>query len=216
MAADDDIAVEGFICPDCRRRFDSSDTLVEHFGSAHVERDRESYSGERTVAKAPGDAVEAGVEATTAYRDVARASSTNRGQGEAKLEKDAASDSLRGQLFGGRSGVVGATASNNHPTEDTGVGRRGIVAEQKAVMDEQNQYLESVGRAVSELGLLGRNIGASLDAQGGTLGRVAEKIEETDDRASFVTRKAARQAQSSKPKKPTFLMSVALQARRVD
>ncbi|CAM9411919.1 unnamed protein product [Laminaria digitata] len=78
-------------------------------------------------------------------------------------------------------------------------------------MAGQDEYLDSVGRAVAELGLLGRNIGASLDGQGATLERVMEKTEESNDRTAFVTRKAARQAQSSKPKKPTFVMSVALQ-----
>lgn len=86
-----------------------------------------------------------------------------------------------------------------------------MIAEQKAVMASQDAYLESVGEAVKELGLLGRNIGASLDGQGATLDRVAEKTTEVDDRTAFVTRKAARQAQSSKPKKPTFVMSLALQ-----
>ena len=81
-------------------------------------------------------------------------------------------------------------------------------------MAGQDEYLDSVGRAVAELGLLGRNIGASLDGQKATLERVMDKTEESNDRTAFVTRKAARQAQSSKPKKPTFVMSVALQVRR--
>ena len=80
-------------------------------------------------------------------------------------------------------------------------------------MASQDAYLDSVGQAVKELGLLGRNIGASLDGQGETLDRVAEKTSEANERAAFVTRKAARQVQSSRPKKPTFVMSVALQVR---
>lgn len=80
-------------------------------------------------------------------------------------------------------------------------------------MASQDAYLDSVGQAVKELGLLGRNIGASLDGQGETLDRVAEKTSEANERAAFVTRKAARHVQSSRPKKPTFVMSVALQVR---
>ncbi|CAN0564343.1 unnamed protein product, partial [Ectocarpus sp. 12 AP-2014] len=78
-------------------------------------------------------------------------------------------------------------------------------------MASQDAYLDSVGQAVKELGLLGRNIGESLDGQGATLDRVAEKSSEANDRTAFVTRKAARQAQSSKPMNPTFVMSLALQ-----
>lgn len=81
------------------------------------------------------------------------------------------------------------------------------------MMASQDAYLDSVGQAVKELGLLGRNIGASLDGQAETLDRVADKSAEANDRTAFVTRKAARQAQSSKPKKPTFVMSVAFQVR---
>ncbi|CAM9411844.1 unnamed protein product, partial [Laminaria digitata] len=33
----DENPAEGFICPDCRRRFVGADALVEHFGSAHAD-----------------------------------------------------------------------------------------------------------------------------------------------------------------------------------
>lgn len=90
-----------------------------------------------------------------------------------------------------------------------------MITEQKAVIAAQDAYLDEVGRAVTELGLLGRNIGTSIDEHGEVLERVFGKTDESNDRAAFVTRKAARQAQSAKPKKPTFVMSLALQARRL-
>lgn len=127
---------------------------------------------------------------------------------------EAPAGSIRDQLFGsrGESQISGGGGGGRQEGRGRAAGGSGVVAEQKAVMAEQDQYLDDVGRAVAELGLLGRNIGASLDEQGDTLGRVVEKSEDSNDRMAFVTRKAARQAQKAKPKKPTFVTSVALQA----
>ncbi|CAM9503674.1 unnamed protein product [Scytosiphon promiscuus] len=129
--------------------------------------------------------------------------------------------SLQDQLFGAitRRGQSNARGDLSGPegiatpggSAAASRGGSGVIAEQKAVMASQDAYLDSVGEAVRELGLLGRNIGASLDGQGAALDRVVDKTADTEDRTAFVTRKAARQAQGSKPKKPTFVMSVALQ-----
>eukprot|EP00752_Nemacystus_decipiens_P006862 g6164.t1 len=209
----DDTPVEGFICPDCRKRFYAADSLVAHFGSAH------SYAGRGTGGNghagdddddddARGGTVGGGRAATTGWG--AEDTRIRGGSGVVDGGIGTAGPSLKDQLFGNRGGGT-QTDSGREFARGAGAGRGGVIAEQKAVMASQDAYLDSVGQAVKELGLLGRNIGASLDGQGETLDRVAEKTSESNERAAFVTRKAARQVQSSRPKKPTFIMSVALQ-----
>lgn len=109
-----------------------------------------------------------------------------------------------------REDLFRGTLAGGNPAADRG-GGSGLIAEQRAFMAAQDQYLDAIGEAVKEMSTLGRNIGASLDQQVDTLDRVAVKTEESDERAKFVTRKAARQAQSSKPKKPVFVKKVAFQ-----
>lgn len=219
--------VEGFICPECMRSFPSSDALLRHVGSEYggcnggASAGAGGDAGERLTAEAPVATAEDRAVAISTRRNDAVSGDANCRQGDAADDNNTVSGSLRDQLFGGRAGAeVGAAAFNGGRAGAAGAGARGgeggVLAEQRAVMAAQDKYLDSVGQAVSELGLLGRNIGASLDAQAGTLDRVAVKTEETDDRAAFVTRKAARQAQSSRPKKPTFVMSLALQVRGIE
>ncbi|CAB1101591.1 unnamed protein product [Ectocarpus sp. CCAP 1310/34] len=195
---DPDVPAEGFICPDCRGLFPTSDALVAHHGLAH------------TIASADDDEDARGWGAgggATQYGTGGGAGDVSGGSHGGPIPEPGSSTSLKDQLFGGREGWSGQRAGG---AERKG-GGGGVIAEQKAVMASQDAYLDSVGQAVKELGLLGRNIGESLDGQGATLDRVAEKSSEANDRTAFVTRKAARQAQSSKPNNPTFVMSLALQ-----
>lgn len=215
----DETPVEGFICPDCRKRFFAADALVAHFGSAHTGAGRGAGGnghGDDDDDDARGRTLAGARDAATGWgRDNTntriRGGGGGRGSGsdvDGGINTTAATgSSLKDQLFGARGG--GAQADSGEFSRGGG----GVIAEQKAVMASQDAYLDSVGQAVKELGLLGHNIGTSLDDQGATLGRVAEKTSEANDRAAFVTRKAARQTQSSRPKKPTFVMSVALQVR---
>lgn len=209
----DDTPAEGFICPDCRRSFHAPDGLVAHFESEHGGSGGGATSPSRFEQRRfEGPVFVAGNE----ERKASDGGVDNTAVDDASAGSSYESESLRGQLFGGRAAEGNSIASR----ADSGVrgrlsGAEGVVAEQKAVMAAQDAYLDEVGRAVTELGLLGRNIGASIEQQGDTLERVVEKTEESDDRAMFVTRKAARHAQRSKPKKPTFVMSVALQVRLV-
>lgn len=209
------------------RRFTSSDALLRHVGTEYggcnggASAVADGDAGECLTVEAPVATSEDRAVTISARRNGEISSDSNCRHGGTADDNNAASGSLRDQLFFGRSAAeVGAPAFNGGRAGATGVSGRGgegsVLAEQRAVMASQDKYLDSVGQAVSELGLLGRNIGASLDVQAGTLDRVAVKTEETDDRAAFVTRKAARQAQSSRPKKPTFVMSVALQVRGME
>lgn len=214
-----DTPVEGFICPDCRERFYAADALVAHFGSAHTDAGRGAGGNNRFGGGGGGDnddarggaLVEPQAAATGWGGENTRIQGDGGGCVSGSSSVAATGPSLKDQLFGTRAG--GIQADSAAAAAGGGRGGGGVIAEQKAVMASQDAYLDSVGQAVKELGLLGRNIGASLDGQGATLDRVAEKTSESNDRAAFVTRKAARQAQSSKPKKPTFVMSVALQVR---
>lgn len=220
----DDSPVEGFICPDCRINFDAADALVAHFGFEHTN------AGAGTDRGGAGGSTPSGV---VGARGLDPQDFAGRGEGGRSIdggggggESDdfsgndvAAAGSLKDQLFGRRRDDepgTGAMAGTSGGGRSGGGGGGGVIAEQQAFMAAQDDYLDSVGKAVAELGLLGRNIGASLEGQGDAIERVVVKTEESNDRAAFVTRKAARQAQSSKPKKPTFVMSVALQARSME
>lgn len=224
--APDDSPVEGFVCPDCRINFDAADALVAHFGLEHTNAgagaDGSGAGGSTPsgVVGAPGVYPQdfAGRDQSGRFVD----GGSGRGGSDDFSGNDvAAPDSLKDQLFGrrrddepGAGAMAGTSGGRSEGGEEGGRGGGGgVIAEQQAFMASQDAYLDSVGKAVAELGLLGRNIGASLKGQGDAIERVVVKTEESNDRAAFVTRKAARQAQSSKPKKPTFVMSVALQAR---
>ena len=215
----DENPVEGFICPDCRRRFAAANALVEHFTSTHTDAGA-GGGGNNQGGALSADAARVG--AGAGREGWADDRLGGAGGGDVGGGRDVDPGSLRDQLFlTTRKGQAGGTADGNLEGTSAkgaagGGAGGGVIADQKAFMAGQDEYLDSVGRAVAELGLLGRNIGASLDEQGTTLERVMEKTEESNDRTAFVTRKAARQAQSSKPKKPTFVMSVALQVRQRD
>lgn len=212
---EDDQPVEGFICPDCRKRFLAPDALVAHFEAEHT---GIGYGGgTRAAADAAGTRDDIGA---VGSRYNARASIENGVGTDGTPEGDGRNgtnntpgSSLKEQLFGRRT-ETDANGTTPSGTRGAGGNGGGVVAEQKAFMAAQDDYLDSVGQAVAELGLLGRNIGASLEGQAATVDRVADKTEESNDRMAFVTRKAARRAQSAKPKKPTFVMSLALQVRK--
>lgn len=200
--AHDDAPAEGFICPDCRRKFHTADGLVAHFESEH--RGRSAASSAEFERHADGDPEFLG-----------RGEGTDDTSSTTVGGSSVASGDLRAQLFSGKDFRRGSPPSEIEvERESDGGGGSRVIAEQRAVMDAQDAYLDGVGRAVTELGFLGRNIGASIARQGDALERVVEKTEGSNDRAAFVTRKAARQAQRAKPKKPIFVMSVALQVKK--
>lgn len=201
--------LEGFICPDCRESFLAADALIAHFGSVHANAGSGKGGGGGAGNSRRGEMAGGGGET----RGLGGEDSRIRGNGvrEGSDRVVPLGPSPQDQLFGTKRSQNGATPGGRQAAA-AGEGN-GVIAEQKAVMASQEAYLDSVGEAVRELGQLGRNIGASLDGQGAALERVVEKTTDAEDRTAFVTRKAARQAQSSKPKKPTFVMSVALQVR---
>lgn len=203
----DDAPIEGFICPECRRRYLSAQGLVLHFNSEHdgvnaSNGDREG-PGERHHEVHP-DVAQASFGTDARVDDSANTTDSVRLYGQRDHSGDA-TNSSRQELFGGRdtTGITGTIHA----------GGGGVLHEQKAFMAAQDKYLDDVGKVVKELGILGRNIGTSLDEQGNTLDRLADKTEESHERTKFITRKAARQSQKSKPKRATFVKSVALQVR---
>lgn len=215
--------------------FDAADALVAHFGSAHTNAGAGTDGGGGGVGGSPPSGA-IGARGVDPHGFVGRGEGGRSGDGDGDRGERGGSDgfsdigvvaaagALKDQLFGRRRDdeprtaemAGGSLGGGRSGGEGGGRGGGGVIAEQKAFMAAQDDYLDSVGKAVAELGLLGRNIGASLEGQGDTIGRVVVKTEESNDRAAFVTRKAARQAQSSKPKKPTFVMSVALQVRPME
>ncbi|CAM9842427.1 unnamed protein product [Chrysoparadoxa australica] len=108
-------------------------------------------------------------------------------------------EEARGELFSGR--------KENGSSRDLG---GGLVAEQKRIMQAQEAYIDSLTPAVQELGIISRGMKDSIAQQGEVLVRLTDKTEAAQDGTMAVTRKAARQTQSSQRKKATFVRAVAL------